>query len=201
VAQTASPDRYDPLPRFPEIPRWLWNKLSPRGKVAAGVAAVVLAAGGSVLVASMVRRGDTMRADEAHARREAIAARRRELIEDQRPRYAVVPRSADPRLVIERGIDRDVRARVRAGKLPAPAGVTTCTALRGYTRADATRAFNCFNQTDVKRSTYVIQAGFRFDAKADLAHGRVAWCKNNPRPLHPDTAHFVTAPISKECRP
>jgi hypothetical protein len=41
--------------------------------------------------------------------------------------------------------------------------------------------------------------GYRFRGRVELASSRAAWCKQNPRPLHPDTEEFVTVPVSRAC--
>ena len=195
-------DRYQPLPPLLKIPAFLWGKLSRTGKAVAALAGVVLTVGGTLLVVSLVHEGNRVSAEE----RRAIEARRaqkvRDLKADQRPRRAAVPADASPVRVLERGIDRDVRARVAAGTMPGPPGRTACTGVGRAGVTPTTRSFNCFAQVTRHRSTgRTIVSGQRFVARADLPQGRVTWCKANPRPLHPDTAHFVAVPISPACLP
>ncbi|HEX2126695.1 MAG TPA: hypothetical protein VHF45_09070 [Thermoleophilaceae bacterium] len=44
-----------------------------------------------------------------------------------------------------------------------------------------------------------LASGYRVRARVELATGAVAWCKENPRPLHPDTEEFVAVPLSRAC--
>ena len=77
-------ERYDPLPNFLMLPAHGWRKLSPRGRlilvalVLMGVAAIVVS---WPTVERDKRAGEAERAEQAAERR---AARRRELVEDQR---------------------------------------------------------------------------------------------------------------------
>jgi hypothetical protein len=60
--------------------------------------------------------------------------------------------------------------------------------------------YNCFTLTDSTRSgDRVMESGYRFSARAELPAGRLAWCKENPRPLHP-TSYVLSVPISPACR-
>jgi hypothetical protein len=45
----------------------------------------------------------------------------------------------------------------------------------------------------------VLESGYRFSARAQLPAGTLAWCKENPRPLHP-TSYVLSIPTSPECR-
>ena len=42
-------------------------------------------------------------------------------------------------------------------------------------------------------------SGYRFRGRVELPSGRAAWCKENPRPLHPDQEEFVVVPLSRAC--
>jgi hypothetical protein len=206
-------ERYDPLPGFLLLPVRGWRKLSPRGRRI--VAAVTLAAAVAIAVAWPYVQRDR-RAGEAE--RAAIAAehradRKRALVEDQRPRHDSLPPSIRGRIRgglepasaaglvaarLEAAIARDVRARIRAGKLEGPLLETTCDPVRVRSRLGAN--FNCFALTG--RNTTggrVIESGYRFSARAELPAGTLAWCKENPRPLHP-TSYVISVPISPECR-
>lgn len=60
--------------------------------------------------------------------------------------------------------------------------------------------YNCFVATGRRQAvgrTYT--TGYRFSARAQLPAGTLAWCKENPRPLHP-TSYVITVPMSSDCR-
>ena len=195
-------ERYQPLPPLLKLPGHFWRKLSRRAKIATAIAGVVAAVGSGLLIDSMVRTGDRVSAEERERTERRRAQKLRALKADQRPRRAPVPAGASLRRTLERGIDRDVRRRVAAGTLAGPPGTTTCTSVGRAGITPTTRSFNCFAQVSSRRSTgRTIISGQRFVARADLRRDRVTWCKANPRPLHPDTADFVTVPISPACLP
>ncbi len=68
-------------------------------------------------------------------------------------------------------------------------------------RTPTTAAFFCFARLGGARSNYDIETGYQFSAKTDLEADKVAWCKRNPRPLHPDTAYYKVPPVSPACLP
>jgi len=149
-----------------------------------------------VLLADLISTGNRQ-AEEERAREKAAAAEaKRDLAEDQRPRRATLPEGAAARPALERGITADVRGRVRAGLLEGPIAATTCIAI-----GNGRGAYNCFTLSSRREAIRTIESGYRFSAKADLATGALAWCKRNPRPLHPDTGYFVVLPVSADCLP
>ena len=91
---------------------------------------------------------------------------------------------------LEASISADVRDRIAAGKLEGDVRETECNAVKVRSRTGAD--FNCFAFTGEA-------SGYRFSARAQLPAGTLAWCKENPRPLHP-TSFVLTVPISSECR-
>ena len=210
-----SGERHDPLPSFLRLPQRGWEKLGRTGRILlAGLALVVAIA----VIASWpsVERGK--RAGEAQRAREAaasLAARRRALAEDQRPRRENLSDETRTRILaaggltepgaaalvarpLEAAIARDVRTRVRAGKLDGPVLNARCEPVAARSRLGAN--YNCFVLTSRRRNlgrTYT--SGYRFSARAQLPAGTLAWCKENPRPLHP-TSYVLTLPISTDCR-
>lgn len=208
-------ERHDPLPAFLLLPRRGWRKLGRRGRIAV-VAIVALAA--AVVAASWpsVERdreaGERERARQAAASR---AAQRRAIVEDQRPRRAILSPSVRARVTaaggltdasaaalvggfLESGITEDVRSRVKEGSLDGPVRETKCdpVRVRSATGAD----YNCFVLIASRRAVgRKYSSGYRFSARAQLPAGKLAWCKENPRPLHP-TSYVISVPISSECR-
>ncbi|HKP21589.1 MAG TPA: hypothetical protein VJT68_08720, partial [Thermoleophilaceae bacterium] len=81
-------DRYEPLPGFFELPRWLWRKLPLAGKLAVAALAaglVVLA----IVVSPVIQESKEQRAREDAA---LVAQHQRQLVaeiqREQRPRFA-----------------------------------------------------------------------------------------------------------------
>jgi hypothetical protein len=185
------------------------------------VLGVLSLAGLAIAIPAAVRTGYRVgdAAREADAR--AKAARRRELIEDQRPRSVPVGAAVvnDVRRLggltnraaaaivgarMEDGITADVQSRIRAGLLEGPARDTECRPVRD--RAAREASYNCFTlsaRRDFRallgRARGEVSVGYRFSGRADLAAARLFWCKENPPPLHP-TSYVVKVPLSTRCR-
>jgi hypothetical protein len=207
--------RYDPLPSFLRLPARGWSKLSPRGRRI--VAALVLAGIAGIAIAwpYVQRDREAGENERAAIARQHRAAHLRQLIEDQRPRHAVLSPSVRARVrssggleaapaaglvaaKLETAIAHDVRARIATGKLEGPLLETSCDPVKERSRLGAN--FNCFALTGRTESGgRVLEAGYRFSARAQLPAGTLAWCKENPRPLHP-TSYVLSVPISPECR-
>jgi hypothetical protein len=209
-------ERYEPLPSFLLLPAHGWRKLSPRGRRITGaviLAAVVAAAVAWPHVERAIRAGEAERAAIAAQHR---AASLRALTEDQRPRHDALTPSVRARILageggleassaaglaatkLEAAIARDVRARIANGKLEGPLLQTTCDPVEVRSRLGAD--YNCFATIGQAHSgERVLESGYRFSARAQLPAGTLAWCKENPRPLHP-TSYVLSVPISPECR-
>ena len=190
--------------------------LGRRGRIVLVVAA---AAGLLALVLSwpsVERAREAGERERAREETERRAAQRRAIAEDQRPRRATLParvralvstgdgltESAAAALVgglLQTAIGRDVRSRVRDGVLAGPVIGTSCDPVRVRSRLGAN--YNCFVAIGRRRKavgrTYT--GGYRFSARAQLPAGTLAWCKENPRPLHP-TSYVITVPMSSDCR-
>lgn len=208
-------ERYDPLPGFLLLPARGWRTLSPRGRrivAALAVAGLVAIAVAWPQVQRDRRAGE---AERAAAAAESRAHSLRVLREDQRPRRAVLPPALRARLSpgeglespvaaglvaarLESAIARDLRARIAAGTLEGPLLATSCDPVRVRSRLGAN--YNCFALIDRTRSAgRVMESGYRLSARAELPAGTLAWCKENPRPLHP-TSFVLSVPISGDCR-
>jgi hypothetical protein len=212
------PERRRPLPGVLGLPRRAWRGLSPGWRRVVVVLGVLSLAGLAIAIPAAVRTGYDVAdaAREADARAEA--ARRRELIEDQRPRSVPVGAAVvnDVRRLggltnpaaaaivgarMEDGITADVQSRIRAGLLEGPARDTECRPVRD--RAAREASYNCFTLSDRRdfRAQRVgeLSVGYRFSGRADLAAAQLFWCKENPPPLHP-TSFVVKVPLSTRCR-
>jgi len=182
------------------------------------VLGVLSLAGLAVAIPAAVRTGYEVAdaAREADARAEA--ARRRELIEDQRTRSVPVGAAVvnDVRRLggltnpaaaaivgarMEDGITADVQSRIRAGLLEGPARDTECRPVRD--RAAREASDNCFTLSDRRdfraQGVGELSVGYRFSGRADLAAAQLFWCKENPQPLHP-TSFVVKVRPSTRCR-
>jgi hypothetical protein len=208
-------ERYDPLPAFLKLPVRGWRKLSPRGRKVVAALAVLVVAGIAAAWPFVVRDREAGERDRARVAAAQRAASLRALIEDQRPRRAVLAPevraevraagglrdSSASALVatrLESAIALDVRGRVAAGKLEGRVLQVSCKPVRVRSRLGAD--YNCFALTDRTPSgERVLESGYRFSARAQLPAGTLAWCKENPRPLHP-TSFVLSVPISPDCR-
>jgi hypothetical protein len=215
------PERRQPLPGVLGLPRRAWRALSPGWRRVVVVLGVLSLAGLAIAIPAAVRTGNdvTEAAREADARAEA--ARRRELIEDQRPRSVPVgdalindvrrlgglTNPAAAAIVgarMEDGITADVQSRIRAGLLEGPVRDTECRPVRD--RAAREASYNCFTLSDRRdfrallgHAGRELSVGYRFSGRADLAAAQLFWCKENPEPLHP-TSIVVKVPMSTRCR-
>ncbi len=200
-------ERYEPLPGFLKLPVRGWRKLSPRGKRVVAALAGVLVAGIAIAWPFVVRDRNAGERERAAIAAQHKAASLAELREDQRPRHDLLTASQRARVradgglqaaaaaglvgsQLEASISADVRRRIAAGKLDGRVRETSCDPVRVRSRTGAD--FNCFSYTGDT-------SGYRFSARAQLPAGTLAWCKENPRPLHP-TSFVLSVPISPECR-
>jgi hypothetical protein len=217
-------ERRRPLPGLLGLPKRAWIGLPPVWRRVVAVLGVLALVGLAIAVPAAVRHGnevaDAARAADARAK----AERRRELIEDQRPRSAPIGAeslravgrlggltspAAAALLVrqLENEITADVQSRIRAGLLEGPARGTECQATRN--RAAGSASYNCFTLSDRRKFRDegqpnfgargdLLSVGYRFIAKATLAPALLVWCKHNPPPLHP-TSFVVNVPLSTRC--
>ena len=161
------------------------------------MASLAVAAVVAVLMADLIATGERQAADQRRADAQFAREKLARLKEDQRPRRAALATGAAAQPALERAVTADIRSRVDAGLLDGPVRGTSCTAV-GDTGGTA---YNCFTLSRRVESTRKLENGYRVHAKVDAAAGTLVWCKANPRPLHPDTAGFVSVPLSEECLP
>jgi hypothetical protein len=196
-----SGERRSALPGFLTLPARGWRGLSRRGRALVLALGMALLALGVALVPPALETAAQNEADE----RAAIAANRErirvKLVEDQRPRRARLDmRSAIAPALAER-VRLDAVQRARAGSLDGPIGRTACERITRTGEDPRFAAFTCLVESG-GRGTYRgrdLLLGYRFRARVELSTGGAVWCKENPRPLHPDTEEFVTVPIARAC--
>jgi hypothetical protein len=205
-AQPPAEERRRPLSNLLRLPAQLWRLLPPLGKAVVGLALGALAALAVVLVPPALDNAGENRENLRRATATNFAEIRRTLVEDQRPRRATLslPASAPPADIarrLEPRVMADAQARVRAGALDGPIEGTSCRPVR-RTQEAGSLVVTClaeqFREERAYRDRDVV-SGYRFRARVDLATGAVAWCKENPRPLHPATGEFVVVPLSRAC--
>ena len=200
-------ERYEPLPGFLKLPVRGWRKLSPRGKRVVAALAGVLVAGIAIAWPFVVRDRNAGERERAAIAAQHKAASLAELREDQRPRHDLLTASQRARVradgglqaaaaaglvgtQLEASISADVRRRIAAGKLD---GRRARDLMRpGQGAQPHGRRLQLLRFTGDT-------SGYRFSARAQLPAGTLAWCKENPRPLHP-TSFVLSVPISPECR-
>jgi hypothetical protein len=199
--QTEGPalERYDALPAFVRLPRFLLGKLPRRRRraVLLGAAvATVLTAGGIWLAYEAAQRAQLR---EARAERVARAGEVRRLLADQSPRTARVGAASGVALRrrIETAVGADARARVRAGALSGPIRRITCRQGNGLVnRADDPNLFRCLAITS---SAVGVTLGHEFFVRVEPSRGVAIWCHNNYPPAHPDTSDAISVPVTRSC--
>ncbi|HKP21851.1 MAG TPA: hypothetical protein VJT68_10055, partial [Thermoleophilaceae bacterium] len=160
---TLDAERRPPLPSLLGLPRRAWGGLSPGWRRVVVVLGVLSLAGLAIAIPAALRTGNELVKATQEARAHAQAVRRRELIEDQRPRSAPVGAAllndvrrlgglANPAAAaivgarMEDGITADVQSRIRAGLLDGPVRDTECRPVRD--RAAREASYNCFTLSD-----------------------------------------------------
>jgi hypothetical protein len=187
-------DRYEPLPGLLSVPKFLYRKLGPRGRVAFKVGSALFVVAVTVAAIVLVPRiAETKRERAERERREAAAAlaeRRRTLIAEQRPqRGRAEPGASRPAVVaeLEERILLDARARVAAGDLSGPAAKRVeCEPLQhGQDPEGARVAYECLAVTSDLPSIDTSPGGtigHPFRAVIHFPGGRLTWCKVSGRP-------------------
>jgi hypothetical protein len=193
-------ERRKPVPGFLLLPARLWQLLPVWGKVAVGGLFAALAVGLAVLLPPALENAAENRESRRLAEAANLAQIRRELVRDQRPRRATVPLPVSTAGVAA-AVGEDFERRVRVRQLEGPAGPTTCRAVSPQ-RDPGALDFTCIAERGDQRGVYLdreLVSGYRFRGRVDRETGAAAWCKENPRPLHPDQEEFVTVPLSRAC--
>jgi hypothetical protein len=195
-------ERHRPLPALVDVPGHLWRLLGRRGRIAVVLAAVCLAALAAAFVPGAVHTGkvDAVRARSARAA--FVRARTRRLTFLERPHREALPASAtrDARgAAARRVLERSVTAGMG---LP-----TSCEINTALHRSRSYAAYACFAFARGGRGDgYDIEVGQRIRARVRVratgsagSAGSLVWCRDFPRPLHPDTQAYVTVPIPAAC--
>jgi hypothetical protein len=194
-------DRRSPLPGFLTLPARGWRSLSTWGRaLVIALAAVLLA----LAVAFVPPALDNASENEANERA-AIAKNRerirRELTEQQRPRWTVLPPDEPIAPALAAHVQADARVREREGTLEGPIGRTECERITRTGEDPRFATFTCLVESGGRGTSQGrdLLLGYRFRGRVELKSGSAAWCKENPPPLHADQEEFVKVPLSREC--
>jgi type II secretory pathway pseudopilin PulG len=175
-------------PKGLEVPPVPWRKVLLYGLGAAAVIGVALAL---ILppLNDAKRKGEATRAREAAA---LLAAERARLRADQRVHALQVTSAAgapvEKALVaaLETAITADARARAKRGTIKGPVLGTACEAGgKALSVFPQSRVYKCFVKTTTGQPGQggdVLGTGYPFVATVYTKAGRVAWCKENPKP-------------------
>ena len=194
-------ERRATLPGVLRLPARGWRALPLLGKLVVAALAVVLAVLVALLLPPALQNATDNEANESRLRAANLERIRRGLVASQRPRRAVLDFRADPAPALATAVGADAARRVVRGELDGPLGDTTC---RPVERSDVdprAPVFTCLVEHGIhgEYQGRELVSGYRFRGRVELASGRAAWCKENPRPLHPDQEEFVVVPLSRAC--
>jgi hypothetical protein len=193
-------ERRSATPNLLLLPVRLWRLMPRWGRVATGALLATLAAAAAILLPIALENAADNRERARQAEAANLAQIRRDLVDSQRPRRAVLEHPLI-RARLEAAIAVDFRQRVEAGHLDGPAGPTTCRPVRPQPDPAAI-VFTCVAERGRAKGVYLdrkLVSGYRFKARVVRATGAAAWCKENPRPLHADQEEFVVVPLSRAC--
>jgi hypothetical protein len=200
-AESEQAERRAALPGFLLLPVRGWRSLGRRGKALVLALAAALAGLAALLLPPAFENASRNELNE----RRAIAANRegirRELVRDQRPHRAMLRAGAPLAAALAERVAADARARAAAGELDGPIGATSCRPLARSDVDPRSPVFTCLverGEGGVYRDRRLL-LGYRFRGRVERSSRRATWCKESPRPLHPDTEEFVTVPLSRAC--
>jgi hypothetical protein len=197
----AGGERRSPLPSFLALPARGWRAVSGRGRAAVVALAAVLVGLAVVFVPPALDNASENEANERAAIAENRERIRRTLVEQQRPRWTVLPPGEPIAPALAAHVQADARVRVREGTLDGPIGNTECERIERTGEDPRYATFTCLVERG-GRGTYRgrdLVLGYRFRGRVELKSGSAAWCKENPPPLHADQEEFVKVPVSREC--
>jgi hypothetical protein len=175
-----SPERYEPMPAFTALPRWLWRKLPRWGRAAVLLLAVAAIAGIAVSIPGIVA---SKRSTGAHERRLERAARRRVAL-DQAPRVRALRSGASPGAQLRGAVLGDARDRARRGVIKGPIVSVSCTPV-APARSGRT-AYACEAESPAFK--------YPFLGVTDTVRRTVMWCKRDP-----PAEQSLDVPVDKRC--
>jgi hypothetical protein len=173
-------ERYEPMPAFTALPRWLWRKLPRWGRAALLLLAVAAIAGIVVSIPGIVA---SKRSAGEHERRLERAARRRVAL-DQAPHVRALRVGDPPAAQLRGAILGDARVRTRRGVIKGPIVNVGCTPV-APTRSGRT-AYSCEAESPAFK--------YPFLGVTDTARRTVTWCKRDP-----PAEQSLDVPVDKRC--
>jgi hypothetical protein len=183
------------------LPAQGWRALSLPGRLGVTASALALAVLLALLVPPALENASENTIKDRRLRAANLERIRRDLVAEQRPRRASLPLASDPAAALAAAVGADAARRVAKGDLKGPLENTTCEAVRRSDVDPRAPVFTCLVEKGI-RGEYqgrALVSGYRFRGRVKVASGQAAWCKENPRPLHPDQEEFVIVPLSKAC--
>lgn len=201
AAEAPPVDRRRALPGFLSLPARGWRALSLPGRLAVSALGLALAVLLILLVPPALENSGENELNERRARAANLERIRRELVSSQRPRRTVIAPGAEPSTALAAAVGADAARRVAQGALDGPLGPTTCEPIERSDVDPRAPVFTCLVEQGA-RGEYqgrALVSGYRFRGRVILSSGQAAWCKENPRPLHPDQEEFVVVPLSRAC--
>jgi hypothetical protein len=212
------PERYEPLPGIPQLPAWLWRRMSRGARLAAAALVVAAIASGLAVLPGLLESKRERAAAEARERAQLRAERIRQLEAEQRPRFrrseSVAPAGAgaETRLAararlldeLSRTVLADSRRRARQGELDGPVHRVVCEpfprTVEGVgAETDLSRRsgrYSCvavtaaFGRGEESASGVI---GHQYRVLVDFETGRYAYCKVSGQ-AGPSREQLVTTP-------
>jgi hypothetical protein len=127
--------------------------------------------------------------DETGERGASGERARRELAQDQRPRWTVLPPGRPIAPALAAHVRADAAVRAREGSLEGPIGSAACERTARAAEDPRFATFVCLVEPAEPGGD-----GYRFRGRVELESGRAAWCKENPA-----GADRVTIPLARDC--
>jgi hypothetical protein len=212
-----APDRYEPLPGIAGIPKWVWGKLPPAGRVVVALLPFAIIA----LVILLGPGIDESKDRRAEAERERLAQLTAERVEriraEQRPRFrrgapAGEDLAARAALVgaLPAAIEADARRRVAAGALDGPIRSVECEPYPRSVEArgahldpsQTTGRYSCLAVTREVQATERNEAaviGHPYRVMVHFDTGRYAFCKVSGRPGEGSLGREIPVPVPEAC--
>jgi hypothetical protein len=200
-AAPAEEERRHAQAGFLALPLRGWRALPGAGKAVVVLVALALLALAAVKLPPAFENAAENEANERQAIAENRERIRRRLVEDQRPRRAILTARAGFGAALAEEVTADARRRVRAGTLEGPIRSTGCERIPRRGEDPDFAVYTCLVERG-ERGRYRdrdLLIGYRFRGRVERSSGSAVWCKENPQPLHPDTEEFVKVPLSREC--
>ena len=202
-------ERHQPLPGVLGLPGFLYRKLSPRGRwrfaIGAGLTAMAAVALAVVLVPEIQETKDENAARERREAAQNLAARRRRLIEQQRPRTgrSGALGAAAVTAAVPLAIDEDAQRRVESGELQNAPKRVECEPLDAVRRQGRSLlSYSCTAVTsDVPASGRSTGAtiGYPYRALADPRTGSFSFCRVAAQPGEGSYTREALAPLPRAC--